>query len=88
MTNRRCSRCKYFNRYYTKEIKAFQKTNFGWCSCARENVTNDFVCERYCMKLPAKRYSSILKFDLNGLLTELSEIRKLIEAESREYEDV
>ena len=40
------------------------------------------------MKLPAKRYSSILKFDLNGLLTELSEIRKLIEAESREYEDV
>ena len=78
-----CSRCKYLDRYYTKGVDRFNRTDFGRCRKRRESVV---VRECRCDNYEADRYIGVIgrravKKCLNDLITQMTEIRKVIEAE-------
>ena len=80
-----CQYCMDFVRYYTLGVKKFDQTKVGWCGKKQEMVRNcdackNFVCRPYIKKC---RYS--LKHALNGLLAEISEIRKVLESDNDLY---
>lgn len=85
--NQRCYRCKFFERYYFKGNKRYNKTKFGWCRCANRNVKATDGCENYCYKSVKKGGRFLLRNCLNDLLTEISEIRKLIEDDFDETDE-
>lgn len=82
--SKKCCRCKYFDKYYTKEIKHFRPTKWGWCCQKRDNVNMHCGCENFLFKPLSKRSNRLLLYCLNSLLTELSEIRKVLETENDE----
>ena len=82
--NKRCYGCKFFDRYYTKEISRFCATKIGLCYEKGDCVNACDGCEKYQPKPHAGKSCFLLKHSLNGLLTELSELRKMLEAEHHE----
>lgn len=49
-TNKECFRCRYFDRYYTKGVKRYNRTKFGRCSVRAEIVGNHDTCQAYVIK--------------------------------------
>lgn len=87
-TKTECYRCKFLDRYYIKGVKEFKKTNSGWCCKKQKTVEIHNGCEDFNARSKRKRNERLLRFYLNDLLTEISEIRKIIEAENREDEEL
>lgn len=85
--NSKCFSCFYFERYYTKEVKHFQKLNFGNCILKRENVSAHGSCDGYRLNSTRKNSKRVLKMYLNDIFTEISEVRKLLEEENGEFKD-
>ena len=76
-----CYNCKNLIRYYTKGIKQFNKSDLGWCVEKQEHVNVKNQCINFIATPKHKiRKRSINRY-LNDLLTEITEIRKVIEAE-------
>ena len=86
--NEECYRCKFFDRYYTKEAKQYRRTKFGWCRKQVKSVNVHETCEYFIFKPPRKRCNEILSNALNDLLTQISEIRSVLEAEEDERKDL
>ncbi len=42
-----CAVCKNLVRYYTKELKQFDKSEFGWCCEKRQVVCVKGTCEHF-----------------------------------------
>lgn len=82
-----CYRCRYFDRYYTKETRHFQPTKCGFCCKVQTVVSSHGDCEHYEAKLYRYKKDVLLKGCLSDLLTEISELRSMLEAEHHE-EDV
>ncbi|MDE7164844.1 MAG: hypothetical protein K2O04_05435 [Clostridiales bacterium] len=81
--NTTCSRCRFLDRYYTKGVKHFDKTDFGWCMHKNKSINvREDCCDRYELKKSAKIPSRRIQVCLNDLLTEITEVRKILEAES------
>ncbi|MDE6294407.1 MAG: hypothetical protein K2L88_07290 [Clostridiales bacterium] len=88
MENKSCSRCKYLDRYYTKGVNRFNRTDLGFCRKRRESVN---VRECRCESYEVDRYIGrigrrAVKVCLNDLLTQITEIRKVIEANADDAE--
>ena len=80
----KCYKCRFFCRYYTRGVKQFNRTKFGWGYKRSEVKDAGDCCEIYIYE-PLKRGSKkLVKVCLNDLLTEISEVRKVIEAERDE----
>jgi len=77
--NERCSTCKHYSRYYTRGVKRFSQTTYGYCSVRKENADIHESCEDYRKRACEKISSMHIKRCLNDLLTEISEIRHVIE---------
>lgn len=79
----KCSRCKYLDRYYTKELTEFKKTDFGWCSVQKQRVNVREGCENYRghYRYQKKFLNRALQRRIGDLLTELTELRKVAEEE-------
>ncbi|MDE6442425.1 MAG: hypothetical protein K2L12_06745 [Clostridia bacterium] len=88
MGNCKCYRCKYFDRYYTKGTKHFNLTEIGLCSKKRNIVQKNEGCDGFVVKQHGYRAKIVATRCLNDLLTELSELRKFIEAEKAESEEL
>lgn len=82
--SKQCYRCRYFDKYYTKEVKRFRPTKWGWCCQKCDSVNMHYGCEKFLFKPFSKRSNRLLQYSLNTLLTELSEIRKVLEVERDE----
>lgn len=80
--NNRCSKCKHFDRYYTKGVTHFNKTVFGWCTKKHESLNVHDCCERYEAGTRTRGISRRAKICINDLLTEITAIRNVIEAEA------
>lgn len=76
-----CRKCKNFERYYTKGAKQFDKSPIGWCYCNRGVVSIDDCCDRFTVKAKVKMSKYTLRNCLSDLLTELSSLRHVIEAD-------
>ncbi len=86
--NRKCFRCKYLDRYYTKGVKRFNKTKCGWCSIKISDVNIHETCDKFVSDTKSYRSKGLIKINLNNFLTELSELRKLLECELDDNEDM
>ena len=82
--NRKCRKCHYFDRYYTKGIKRFNGTQIGRCRKKGEQVGGNDACEQFSVKHNYASRSRCLRVSVNDLLTELTAIRKALEAEEDE----
>lgn len=74
-----CSFCRFFERYYTKGAKQFNKTKTGRCRKKQEQVTAQDGCKEF-VKRPLKRRSArLLRYYLNEILLELHALREVAE---------
>lgn len=72
MENKKCSKCKYLDMYYTKGVKHFSQTDFGWCRCRKESVNvRDCRCDLYEVQKNVGRIDRRVKVNLNDMLTEI-----------------
>ena len=85
--SKKCYRCKNLDRYYTKEVKRFCKTKFGWCSEKQDTVQIQGCCDKFIFNPKSKKSNRMICHYLNDLLTEISEIRKVIEEENGETDE-
>ena len=79
-----CVRCRYLTRYYRKGKTCFRPTGLGWCMRRKSHVGTDEHCEDFRERPHRTTPPLFIRVCLSDLLTEISELRKLIEAESRE----
>ena len=85
MNIKTCSKCRYLDRYYIKGATRFSKTEFGWCMYKNKSIDiREDYCEKYEARKRPKVPSRRIQVCLNDLLTEISEVRKILEAESDE----
>ena len=87
----RCCRCEYFDRYFTKGAKRYNMVPFGWCCKKIATVGSREGCEQFKRKLQVAKRPWQLRACLDNVLTEISEIRKVLEGdadESAEMEEV
>lgn len=78
-----CYRCKNFERFYIKGNVRFNKTELGRCCVKREIVNYFGGCENYKHRLKnISRFAARERID--KLLCEITELRCLIEDDSRD----
>ncbi len=77
--NKQCFGCRYLDRYYIRGVKKFTKTKFGWCCATAEVVDIHNGCDRFAQSRPLKRSKYGVQYCLNDLLTQITELRKLLE---------
>lgn len=82
--SKECNRCKYYEPYYTRNTKHFNKTKCGRCSKKRCMVSSHDSCDEHSYKSCTSKSKRVLKLYLNDLLTDLTEIRQIIEVENAE----
>lgn len=79
-----CYRCRYLDRYYVKGIKRFNKTKIGRCIKSGDTVNVRETCGLFEESPKRSSGKLLIRYCLNDLLTQLSEIRKIIEEEKDE----
>lgn len=79
-----CYKCRAFNRYYVKSVTKFNMTKHGLCCEFGKTVGGGDGCEKFVLRRKRKPMSQSIKFCLNSLLTEISQLRAIIEEESDE----
>ena len=79
-----CYSCKNFERYYTKGVKKFNPEPYGWCCVKLENIHAQENCEQFVLKGRTRKSRTFIRIYLSDILTEISELRKLVEADERE----
>lgn len=84
----RCFRCNNFDAYFTKGTKRFNRTKCGWCCAKRETVECYGSCEKFEIRSRRGHALRLIKPCLNDMLTELIEIRNLIEEELDENKNL
>ena len=76
MENKSCSFCRFFERYYTKGAKQFNKTKTGLCRKRQEQVTVQDGCKEFVKKPLRRRSVRLLRYYLNEILLELHALRE------------
>lgn len=88
LKGQKCFRCEKFRRYYVKGVNKFEATDYGQCVVKNQTVNCEGSCPSYRFKKSKPRNLLLLNLALNGLLTQLTEIRKTLEEERNENEEV
>lgn len=86
--SKKCFKCVYFNRYYTMGVRKFYDTEFGWCGEKKSTVVNTDGCKEFILKRKRPLFKDSVQIKLNGLLTEISAIRKIIEEDMYDDKEV
>ncbi len=84
----KCFKCRNSDRYYIRGEKRFNRIELGWCCDKCESVNAESCCGNFAVKSPCKKSERILAASLSGILTELSELRNIIEEERSERNEI
>ncbi len=84
MENDLCCNCKHFDCYFTKGVKNFRKTQFGWCNKKFKVAFAKNSCDKFAPKPTNRRNEQFALYCLNDLLTELTHVRCVLEENRRE----
>ena len=84
----KCYKCVYFNRYYTRGVRKFHDTKFGWCGEKKSTVVNTDSCKEFILKRRRPLFKDSVQMQLNGLLAEITAIRKIIEEDMCDDKEV
>ena len=79
MPNNKCNRCKQFDRYYTRGVTRFDKTEIGRCYATGNDVSAQGSCAEFTAKTPVKRTRYAIELCLNKIMTDISAVRNMIE---------
>ena len=79
MNSKLCFRCKEFDRFYAKGSKKYNKTKFGWCCKKQDTIEANDGCDKYVFKGKDKPSDRPIKLRLDELLTEISQLRLMLE---------
>ena len=82
-----CFMCQNMDRFYINGDKKFDRTKCGWCRVKVDVVQIHESCEKFRLKKKRERYTPLLKKTLESLLTEISEVRKVLEAENEDIHE-
>lgn len=87
--DKRCLRCKNFDRYYAKGSKRFNPTEYGWCLIRADHTITRDSCELFAARPTAgKKSDRPARYYLQELLTEITAIRQIMEEDSHENEEM
>ncbi len=75
----KCKRCKQFDRYYTRGVTRFDKTEIGRCYATGDDVSAQGSCNKFTSKTPVKRTRYAIELCLNNIMTDISAVRNMIE---------
>ncbi len=78
-SNMECYICRHFDRLYIKGNKRYNATKYGYCRVHGKTVQIHEICEKFAKKLYSKKSNKAIRNYLNDLLTEISEVRKVLE---------
>ncbi len=81
---KQCFACRTSDRFYIKDVTHFNKSKFGWCCRKVAPTTIHESCDNYMPRQYRRKRSLRAKLCLNDLLTEISELRTIIEEEYNE----
>lgn len=84
--SKHCYSCKFLERYYIRGIKRYHKSEFGWCCKKRDHIPSHGCCELFEWRAYPRKNMSALHYTLSDLLTEISEVRHIIEDKVSEEE--
>ena len=84
-SNYECYNCRSFQCYFIKKKAEFVRTKFGRCCEKGENVGIHGKCEQFKFKVMSYSFDTSIRCKLDGLLTEISTLRTILEEEAREY---
>lgn len=76
---KQCYNCKYFERYYIKQMSKFEKTKLGRCFLHGNYVNIHDCCQDYVYKPRTKKINGFIQIQLNDILTELTTLRNILE---------
>ena len=76
-----CAICRDFNRFYTIGVTRFNETDYGYCNEHKRCVGEYDYCDDYTFCFYPKISKHVVLKNLNSLLTELSEVRRVLEEE-------
>ncbi len=81
-------KCEHYDCYYTKGTKRFNKAECGWCTKQRKDVKSRDSCNKFELKKRTFVPRCVVKNYISDILTELTELRLILEAEKSENEEV
>ena len=85
---KKCYMCKRFDRFYTKGSKQYNRTKYGWCSEQTGIIdSNGEGCERFAKRPKQDRRDCMVTYYLSDILSEITEIRKVLEDEEQGDEE-
>ena len=79
---KRCLKCDSYKSYYVKGVKQFHRIEYGFCMSRAEIVNKDDCCERHKPVKKSDVTKSSLMHYLGDLLTQISQIRVILEEET------
>ena len=88
MKTNQCNKCVRFNRFYIRGSRRYEKTNCGKCSINKNIVSSDDTCKKFFRKSSKIFRSKQLVRSVNNMLLEISQIRKRLEEEINEDEEM
>ena len=74
-----CERCGCFNRLYIHEARGYRKTEYGRCVKVHKITTETEECGKFEPYSRPKLSQRVLRYKINALLTDLSEIKARME---------
>ena len=86
--NKQCFRCEYYNYYFIKGKKRFNKIKLGRCGKKCDTVNMHDSCGGFVLRRKRQTHKLFLEIYLEHLLTEISELRLLMEEEINENKNL
>ncbi len=74
-----CYRCKHFDRYYIQGTTKFDKIPLGRCFKTRATVDANSGCENFIFNRKNKFYAEFFGYNLSRILSELTQLRCILE---------
>ncbi len=82
-TGNHCNKCFYYDALYFKGTNKLKKAKVGYCKRDSKFVENGECCTSYSKRRPKNRNKAILRLYLCGMISDLRDLRLLMEEEER-----
>ena len=86
--NKKCYRCFYFERYYTKGAYRFTVSDIGFCKCKKEITYKHNVCESFKKGNGVRIWKKTCERVLSEMLIDIAAIKEVYALEQENKNDV
>ena len=83
----RCYKCFSYKACYLKGANKLVKTRYGYCVRQSKIVENGDCCTSFWKRKPKIRNKAVIRMHLCGMMSDLRDLRLLLEEEERDREN-